>query len=1081
MGLHCFFFLPLVITLFLIAQIAHTADEFLARVTANPAQIKADTEVLATVPQGTRLWVFEVRDDRWVKVKVPGEETKGWLHSSQIQRIERSDADYARLSGASAHFKQYEQLKLERQLPQAIAELRQCLEIERQVLGEDHPNVANSLYLLSNRLFERSLFDEARPVMERALAIRRDMLGMEDIDTIDAMFNLARTYQEQGDLAAARTLFEQTLRLYGKVQGEEHPDTLIAMNSLAIVLHELGDNTAARTLHERALAIRRRVLGQEHPDTIGSMNNLASVLRSLGDLTAARTLFEQSLAIRRKVLGVEHPDTIASMNNLGLMLFDLGDLTNARRLDEQTLELRRKILGVEHPDTLDTMNNLALVLNDLGDKAESRTLHEQTLALMRKVRGAEHPNTLTSMNNLASVLNDLGNGEAARTLQEQTLELRRKTLGEAHPDTLASRNNLAIVLQDIGELAAARTLHKQTLELRCEVLGEGHPHTLGSMHSLAFILARSREVASASDSFDELGHTVRAYLAGALSGLSEREQLLFLKAQDENRFHNSLSFGLQQRTEPRTREHSAAWLLNGKAVTQESLSEQIRLVRESDDPALTVRLEELNSLRTQLASLSLKVVTPEQIEGHQNTLKSIREQEARLSRELGQQGLDVERPEKWVELAEVRERLANSRLLIDIARFRVMDFETGKSRAAHYVAWVIPPAGSGDVQIVDLGEAEAIDAAVAAARTALNEGPQQLGALGPEEAENAVQEPLRKLAELVLDPLLVEVGDAKELILSPDASLWLVPWAALPLDDGRYAVEEYQIRYVVSGRDLVAKPSKVQANGSPVIVADPNFDLTPSADDTAIVANDSGRSRFVGSYEDLANVERLPGTATEAKAITPLLEQYADAAPVVHLDNEATESVVKQLRSPPVLVLSTHGFFLEDQQIEIEETLSTGEVRKVALTIDGKLAENPLLRCGLLLAGSNKRDEAGDALDDGVLTGMEIVGTDLRGTKLVVLSACETGLGQVHNGEGVAGLRQAFQLAGAESVLSTLWQVPDSETAILMEDFFKNLVAGQSKAEALRNAQLFSLSLNRRHHNTGHPYLWAAFTLTGGQ
>ena len=225
-----------------------------------------------------------------------------------------------------------------------------------------------------------------------------------------------------------------------------------------------------------------------------------------------------------------------------------------------------------------------------------------------------------------------------------------------------------------------------------------------------------------SDSFDELGHTVRAYLAGALSGLSEREQLLFLKAQDENRFHNSLSFGLQQRTEPRTREHSAAWLLNGKAVTQESLSEQIRLVRESDDPALTVRLEELNSLRTQLASLSLKVVTPEQIEGHQNTLKSIREQEARLSRELGQQGLDVERPEKWVELADVRERLANSRLLIDIARFRVMDFETGKSRAAHYVAWVIPPAGSGDVQIVDLGEAEAIDAAVASSRLSIVDG-----------------------------------------------------------------------------------------------------------------------------------------------------------------------------------------------------------------------------------------------------------------------------------------------------------------------------------------------------------------------
>jgi CHAT domain-containing protein len=202
--------------------------------------------------------------------------------------------------------------------------------------------------------------------------------------------------------------------------------------------------------------------------------------------------------------------------------------------------------------------------------------------------------------------------------------------------------------------------------------------------------------------------------------------------------------------------------------------------------------------------------------------------------------------------------------------------------------------------------------------------------------------------------------------------------------------------------------------------------------------------------------------------------------------SEASESRLKAARGPSVVVLSTHGFFLADQSESpsLVALLLGGSGRTAPAEPKGDPLENPLTRCGLVLAGCNAvvaEDvfDATTALDDGILTGLEIVGCDLRGTGMVVLSACQTGLGDVRNGEGVAGLRQAFRLAGAKTVVATLWSIPDGDTADLITGLFTSLADGMDAARALRAAQVRAIKERREKYDAAHPHSWAAFTVTG--
>jgi CHAT domain-containing protein len=339
-------------------------------------------------------------------------------------------------------------------------------------------------------------------------------------------------------------------------------------------------------------------------------------------------------------------------------------------------------------------------------------------------------------------------------------------------------------------------------------------------------------------------------------------------------------------------------------------------------------------------------------------------------------------------------------------------------------------------------------------------------------------DPAQRLDNLVMLPIARVLGDTRRVILSPDGDLNLVPFAGLVDETGHHRIDRLSFSYLTSGRDLLRLDAPDASKGKALIIANPDYDAGALAGDA--VAGPGSQRTHRGVTLARAHFDELPGTKAEAEAIAPLLP---DAA--VLMGARASEAAVKEVRGPRILHIATHGFFLTDSDrktapsaraLELDaEPLgkATGPSERLPAPPPDVRIVNPLLRSGLALSGANVRRNSDD---DGVLTALEATGLDLTGTKLVVLSACETGVGDPTVDEGVYGLRRALVIAGAETQVMSLWKVDDEATRDLMTAYYKNLLTnGEGRAEGMRNAQLSALS----KATTSHPYFWASFIVSG--
>jgi CHAT domain-containing protein len=673
-----------------------------------------------------------------------------------------------------------------------------------------------------------------------------------------------------------------------------------------------------------------------------------------------------------------------SLNNLALLYRAQGNYEAAEPLFQRSLRIRETALGPEHPDVATSLNNLALLYRAQGNYEAAEPLFQRALRIYETALGPEHPDVATSLNNLAALYDDQGNYEAAEPLYQRALQIYETALGTDHPRVALSLNNLAALYSAQGNVAEAVSYLARGLAVQ-----EQHLEVNLS------ILADTRR---------------QAYVA-TLSGTTDATISLNLQSAPTDFAATQLALTTVLRRKGR--------------ILEAGVNSRQRL-RQNLAPADQGLLDDLTAAQQQLATLLFNP-SPD---FDRAVVVEVTAQVNQLEGELARRSAAFRVETQPVDIEAVQAQLPSNGTLVEYIRYRPVDpIASPQERFGdpRYAVYVLFP--DGRIEAVDLGAAADIDAAVERLTADLSTAGPPIG---------QVKQSAQALDALVMAPVRELLGDTTTVFLSPDGSLNLIPFEALIDESGDYLVENYQFRYLTSGRDLLRLDLNPASGNPPLLVGNPTYgrpgELIAQADTRAI------------DFENRI-FPALPGTGREVEAISA---QLPDA--LVYRDTNATEAVIKDHPQPSILHIATHGFFEATED-----------------------SPNPLLQSGLILAGAALAERQSGPDQDGILTALEVTGLDLRGTQLVVLSACETGVGELAAGEGVYGLRRALVLAGSHSQVISLWKVDDTATQELMVAYYKRLLAGQARDEALRETQLAFLNSTEYRH----PYYWAAFIGSG--
>jgi CHAT domain-containing protein/Flp pilus assembly protein TadD len=874
--------------------------------------------------------------------------------------------------------------------------------------------------------FRRGEGESAVSLAMRALDMARAAFGSRDPYTLASMNTLAEMLESRGRYGEAEPLFREALELKRQVLGPRDASTLLSMNGLAGVLESEGRYGEAEQLCRQTLDLRREVLAPNDPQTQHSLANLAGLLERQGRYGEAERLFREALDMSRQTPDPDDPGAVTLMNDLATVLLDQGQNEAAEKLSREVLDLRRQMLGPKHPYTLGAMNNLAFVLDRRGRSDEAESLFRETLELERQVLGLKHPETINSTENLARVLESQGRFGEAERLFSDAFKLRQQTAGARHPATFICEADLARTIARQSRYGEAEPLFRDALNGLRNVLPE-HPVTLLSQFNLTFVLAVQGRVPDAIDLHRQMEPMILDRLGTEMYTTETAAVRREMVASQSTYQDVALTLAQLPDAGAAGSEMAASALLRFKGLAVEEEAYLAHLARRGEDERIRAAATELQGLHAQMARLT---EAGEALQGSPSSQQMV-DLIARVDEkqtELGHlsRNYATSLQVRNASLEDLRTHLPGHSALLDIRLYHRFDLKEVISSPARFAGVLIT--STGDTVVRDLGPVDEADASVGL-----------LLSNSPETAERAA----KALYQQLLTPFAAELSGLKRLYVAPDGSLNLVSFGLLAASDGQRVMDHLDVRLVQTGRDLLRPAADKPAKGL-VAIGGIDFDLAvpngkadpPPATQTAqadVIVDRAKRTRG----DTLDSLRSGFGVLTHSREeVETIADLYGDArrdekVPVVAEGTTPTKDWLLALPPPRVLHLATHGFYRAPKQP----------------------SDQPMLLSGIALAGANRSLKEGG--DGGILYALEAQDLNLEGTELVVLSACQTALGQYDYGDGISGLVRALRVAGARNVLVTLRSVDDEQAAKFMQRFYFHWLsqAKSDPAAALRDAQ----------------------------
>ncbi|EAY30403.1 tetratricopeptide repeat domain protein [Microscilla marina ATCC 23134] len=813
----------------------------------------------------------------------------------------------------------------------------------------------------------------------------------------------------------------------------------------------------------------------------------------MGLYSKAEALYLENKSVVEKTLGKNHPKYALVLNNLAALYAKMGAYPKVKYLYLESKKIREKTLGKSHPEYATSLNSLAHLYINQGAYQKAAPLYLESKNIMEKTLGKNHPEYAIALNNLAGVYQYMEAYPKAKALYLESKNVIEKTLGKHHPEYAVSLGNLASVYFKAKAYQKAEALYLESKSVVEKTLGKHHPEYAFALNNLANLYQYQRAYKKAVPLYLESIDAKLKELKNNQIILSEKGQKNYLKV-NQFYFNHFKGFFIyivtQEKTSLSEKGKLASklldlelvlkgWLLNGKQWLLQLIAQKA-----ATDTTLARTYDQYLSLKAQTAksiNLSLEEKEKRKIDIERN-IEQIEALEKQLYKKIG---VELNSQIKY-DFPSLRQALHDKEAAIEIMK-----------QGTKYLA-LITTARQAYPQAILL-DAKTLEAQIKTYQRAI---------LSKAEDKTSYGKFWEEIGKYL------QKQGIQKVYISPDGVYNQLNLNTLfnPVT-GKYVEEEVDIQMLTTLREVIDAQKQKQRNTTSnlaTLFGRPSYELPlanlQKEEKILKAAQPQGGNpsdfHFPPTSDKLLKQGKkglrsgwadLPGTEAEIKAIAAVLGSQRQLKVSTHLGNEALELAVKQVAHPKILHIATHGFFIENfkaptkvqKEDVVFDNFSRGGKAPSAAQVAKIAREEPMLRSGIVLAGASTYEKAKSKpdIEDGILTAYEASQMDLQGTELVVLSACETGLGEVENGEGVQGLQRAFIVAGAQSVILSLWKVDDNATKLLMNHFYKAWIGDKkSKRAAFRAAQAYLRNYEKNGKKIyAAPYYWGAFVMVGGE